>query len=447
MPFDFLYYNKDSKTYKDNPLSNLLDGKSTYQAKWLHLDGYTGDHLLGFRVSFEPTISGGFYSQHTIDFSNFKFYIDLPGSVNKFYLSPTAVPVVCYARYYGSYDYQIYDGSSGYDRWIYDNDFVLNKPISFSYVNPKWLSTSGLGGQFSISSPSISSADLLDVTAYRNEILGATQIVDKSLEDYSYQNIRISLDNVQCYIMFDINENNFISLDSSYDFPSSLDGYYINYVLEPSPDCGNLTSVNVKSVDYLNDTNDSLLFISNGFRSIMDNFSTGLSNVVTNATDNANRIIQNTTQKVDEVKQGVTEVKDSVIETKNSILDLPNKIKEMLTGFFVPDEETINSKFAEFETLLSDRFGLIYQSADIIHDFADSLQTQAVMVADTGGIITLPSVTVSLAGVDYTFGGYDVDIIPNGFEALQTAVRLATSMVCTVVFVNMLKNKLEAILK
>lgn len=170
------------------------------------------------------------------------------------------------------------------------------------------------------------------------------------------------------------------------------------------------------------------------------NIVTGLNNVVQSAQQNTQNIINTVTQKVDEVKTGITEVKDSII-------DLPNKLEEMLTGFFVPDEETINAKFAEFETLLSDRFGLIYQSADIIHDFADSFQSQAVMLADTGGVIQLPSVTVNLAGTDFSFGGYDVDIIPDGFEFLQTAVRLATSMICTVVFINMCKNKLEAILK
>jgi hypothetical protein len=69
------------------------------------------------------------------------------------------------------------------------------------------------------------------------------------------------------------------------------------------------------------------------------------------------------------------------------------------------------------------------------------------MTADSGGIITMPQVTVSLAGTPFTFGGYQVDIIPDGFETLQQMCRLAVSMVCTVVFINMLKEKLEWILR
>lgn len=196
------------------------------------------------------------------------------------------------------------------------------------------------------------------------------------------------------------------------------------------------TSINQVKTQLTQSTNT----ITTKIDTMSNDIKTGLNNVISSAKENTQNIINTVTQKVDEVKTGISEVKDSII-------DLPNKLQEMLTGFFVPDEETINSKFAEFETLLSDRFGLIYQSADIIHDFADNFQTQAVMTADAGGVITLPAVTVSLAGADFTFGGYDVDIIPDGFEFLQTAVRLATSMICTVVFVNMCKSKLEAILK
>lgn len=133
-----------------------------------------------------------------------------------------------------------------------------------------------------------------------------------SIEDFPTENIRISNEIVTFYVLYSVDNANFVPYSTSMgdiSLPLSLDSCVFRCILFPSRYFGDLTSVNVNSIDYLNDTNYGLSFISNGFYSLKSSISSSLSNVVTNATDNANKIIQNTTQKVDEVKQGVTDVK------------------------------------------------------------------------------------------------------------------------------------------
>lgn len=458
IPFKLTSFNEDTGYHTIHSGVNLVDGSSSAITSYINLQGETANELLGFVLGFDTGISGGWYSNHTIDFSIFDFRIYDSINSNYLALSPYSVPAVAYARYTGTYDFQIYDGSTGYDRWIYDNDFYVTKPISVSMSNVGSYNSPNAGSNYSLTVPAISSTDLLDVTAVRNTINSYTSLEKhdtddySSFEDYSYENIRISVSSVTVYVLYSIDKTNFVpwATDFSSDIPTDLSGCQLQFFLYPDKYSSNLTSVNVRSVDYLREDYFSLKNIANGFSSLASSLSSSAANVVTNATNNANRIIQNTTQKVDEVKQGVTEVKDSVVETKNSILDLPNKIKEMLIGLIVPPEEDINNKFADFETLLSDRFGLIYQSADIIHDFADSFNTSAVTVVSdrsNANTVNFPQVTVSLAGSEFVFGGYDVQLIPEGFEFLQSAVKTAISLVCTILFINMCKNKLEAILK
>lgn len=158
---------------------------------------------------------------------------------------------------------------------------------------------------------------------------------------------------------------------------------------------------------------------------------TGLQNVVESAQQNTQNIINTVTQKVDEVKTGITEVKDS-------ILDLPNKISEMLIGLVVPDEQTMIEQRDNWDNLLAERFGAVYESVEVMDSIAAAFQSSA-----ETSTITLPAVTVGLAGTDFTFGGYDVEVVPEGFDSLVTALKLIIDIVVTLAFINAMKSRYE----
>ena len=139
-------------------------------------------------------------------------------------------------------------------------------------------------------------------------------------------------------------------------------------------------------------------------------------------------------------------IKGFFTELGSKITALGSTILEGIRNLFVPSESDITSVKDKFESLLSDRFGAVYDSSEIIDDFASVFATNGA-AATSDNTISFPSVTVNLAGSDFTFGGWDVDIIPDGFEAIVSTLKLITSVVCTFLFVNGLRKRLDAILK
>lgn len=129
----------------------------------------------------------------------------------------------------------------------------------------------------------------------------------------------------------------------------------------------------------------------------------------------------------------------------NSILDLPNKIADMIKGLFVPSEKSIIELKDKFEALFADRFGAAYQSIEVVEQFGQAMGIST--YSDTVDTITFPSVTVPLAGTEFTFGGWEVDLVPKGFEGLITPLKLIVDLVCTIACVNMFRRRMEGVLR
>ena len=140
----------------------------------------------------------------------------------------------------------------------------------------------------------------------------------------------------------------------------------------------------------------------------------------------------------------------------SAISDIPNQIGNKLTAFgnwlidqikglFVPSEETIIELKDKFEALLADRFGAAYQSIEVVEQFGQAMGIST--YSDTVDTITFPSVTVPLAGTEFTFGGWEVDLVPKGFEGLITPLKLIVDLVCTIACVNMFRRRMEGVLR
>ena len=129
----------------------------------------------------------------------------------------------------------------------------------------------------------------------------------------------------------------------------------------------------------------------------------------------------------------------------NSIVELPEKIwsyiSDGLKGLFIPSEESITQMKDKWDELLADRFGAVYQAGSILTDFASGLSEQAEQ--DT---IELPSVTHNFSGTEFSFGGYQVDIVPDGFDFLVDILKGVIDIVCTIAFLNTLRNKYEQLM-
>lgn len=171
----------------------------------------------------------------------------------------------------------------------------------------------------------------------------------------------------------------------------------------------------------------------------ISNTMTSVKNEITNVGSTISNKMEETTQTiVNTVETKVDEVTTAVEDVKDSILDLPNKISEMLISLVVPNEETMIAQKEQWEQLLSDRFGVVYESVAMVDSVVGAFTDNG-----TTSTITMPTVTVPVAGEDFVFGGYEVDVVPQGFSVLVEALKLIIDIVVTLAFINAMKNRYE----
>lgn len=180
--------------------------------------------------------------------------------------------------------------------------------------------------------------------------------------------------------------------------------------------------------------------------------------VINTINTSTNQVISAINGQAQEIKDAINTAagelhKDNlnILQRLQSILtalgQLPQKIWDLiedgLQNLFIPDEEYIKGYKDKWDKLLSERFGAVYQSVNIMHSFYDD-----VMSAKETQTIDFPKVTIPLLdGDEFTFGGWTVDIIPDGFEQIIGILKLVIGTVCTLVFINGLRNKYEKILE
>lgn len=143
----------------------------------------------------------------------------------------------------------------------------------------------------------------------------------------------------------------------------------------------------------------------------------------------------------EEVVEGIEEANSWLERVVQGITNLPDKILDGIKSLFVPDAESMAEYKDQWEALLQQRFGAIYESVKLIDDFATSLRSDSLK-----GTITFPSVELNLAGTHVVFGGWEVDVVPAGFEFLIEVLKKIISMVATLAFINSMRRKFEMIL-
>lgn len=143
-----------------------------------------------------------------------------------------------------------------------------------------------------------------------------------------------------------------------------------------------------------------------------------ISDVTTNyVVPEINSKLDSTNQKLDESNQK----KQTIIDR---ITNLPNALKDMLLGVFIPDQEDMTEISDNFNTLLEDRFGGLYQVFGYLEEFASIFVS-----GSSSGSLYIPELAVDIPLVSGQIGqlyhleiwhGGDVSVFPSNSQFNST---------------------------
>ena len=148
----------------------------------------------------------------------------------------------------------------------------------------------------------------------------------------------------------------------------------------------------------------------------------------------------------DSVTDGFTDMKNGITNIVNKITDLPRllweKIETGLKNLFVPDDEYIVGYKDRWDSLLEDRLGAVYEVVNVTFESWEKIN-----VSDATNTVDMPKVTIPLPDdEEFSFGGFPVKIVAEGFEVLITACKLIVGIVCTIMFVNGLRKRYDEVM-
>lgn len=130
----------------------------------------------------------------------------------------------------------------------------------------------------------------------------------------------------------------------------------------------------------------------------------------------------------------------------DGIVNLPTniwkKISEGLSSLFVPSPEAIDEFYYLMDDLMKERFGALYEVVNITFE-----SWERININDTTDSITLPQTSINLPdGCEFEFGGYDVQVVPDGFSWLALVVKTVTGVISTIAFVNGLRKRYDEVM-
>jgi hypothetical protein len=149
---------------------------------------------------------------------------------------------------------------------------------------------------------------------------------------------------------------------------------------------------------------------------------------------------------LDGIKDRMTLLLQPLALTVSNILDVVTGIPEALLNgiqrLFIPDAESMAAQRDKWTGLLSDRFGAVYDSVALIDNIAGAFTLGATQTQ-----IRFPLITIPFGDVNWEFGGWMVDVVPDGFQVLVDALKVGIDILCTLAFVNAMKHRLDRVLE
>lgn len=231
------------------------------------------------------------------------------------------------------------------------------------------------------------------------------------------------------------------------DFPSNLSNHTVcsEYQLGEGSEGGFTIVVEEVSLLY-----GALLSVRNSVNNILKSF-TNLPQFVYEKFSNTIDIIKN---KVSDIATGVWSIPTNLFNkfstALNNIYDTVTNIPLLIwekieNGFkvlFVPTDEQILNFKSGLSSSLKEEFGAVYQVVEIF-----SNKWNCVMESGQTHYIDFPSATIKLPDNNsFTFGGYKVNVVPEGFEWLAVTVKSFFGIIFTLAFVNGLRKKYDEVM-
>ena len=125
----------------------------------------------------------------------------------------------------------------------------------------------------------------------------------------------------------------------------------------------------------------------------------------------------------------------------SSIQTLPERIAEELSKLYKPDEGKIESVQQQSQELAQDRLGAVYQAGQVIDGFVGAFQNQTATE-----FLTVPVLTVPLGEVNWSIGGWTVQVVPDAFKPIVEILKTVIDIVCTLAFVKSMRSRFERLL-
>lgn len=141
-----------------------------------------------------------------------------------------------------------------------------------------------------------------------------------------------------------------------------------------------------------------------------------------------------TNSLIGKIKEGIQSVIDSIVALPGKIWDT---FSTGLHDLFIPSSEAITVFKDDMLAIFADHFGALYDCVDILEDYVS--QMNVTTVTET---ITFPEVTLDL-GEPFTFGGWTVDVVPDGFGFLFDSLKWLIDAICTLAFINTMRERFD----
>lgn len=146
------------------------------------------------------------------------------------------------------------------------------------------------------------------------------------------------------------------------------------------------------------------------------------------------------------IKNGFSNMAQGFVNLLQSLSELPSKlwtlISDGLKSLFVPDYKFIEDYKQSWDSLLSIRLGALYQAVNFVIEICTELGG-VILSGESSSTIEFPEVSLSFGETVFTFGGWNVDIIPEGFDTISSLCRSFSILIMVFIAFNTLKRKYD----
>lgn len=134
---------------------------------------------------------------------------------------------------------------------------------------------------------------------------------------------------------------------------------------------------------------------------------------------------------------------DALTAIKTTITELPSKIANAIKDLFVPRQEYLEDYYDIWENMLATKFGVLYQVGEYLNDGWDR-----VMESDATDTIYIDEVTIPLPDdCSFSFGGYSVQVVPEGFGVLVSLCKGFTTLSAVLLFINACRKRYDELMR